>query len=188
MGWRLFVAVDLGEEVRRALAALQEELRPQARHARWVAPENAHLTLAFLGSMEEAMVPRLSEALGGVAAKAAPFELRCRGGGAFGAKKHPRVLWVGVEGELAALAVLHQRTEAALQPLGYQPEQREYRPHLTLARAKDPRGDPRLARCAEGLADRSLGASHVDRVILFRSQPGRGGSRYTPLAEPALGG
>src|SRR5207248_1568292 len=98
MGWRLFVAVDLGAEVRRALEALEGELRPQARDARWVAPENAHLTLAFLGGMEEAAVPGLSEALGQVAARAAPFQLLVQGGGAFGTSKKPRVLWVGVEG------------------------------------------------------------------------------------------
>src|SRR5258707_11917370 len=137
MGWRLFVAVDLGAKVRRALEALEGELRPLARDARWVAPQDAHLTLAFLGSMEEAAVPELSAALGQVAARAAPFELRVQGGGAFGSSKKPRVLWAGVEGDTGALAALHARTEAALQPLGYQPESRPYRPPLTLARARD---------------------------------------------------
>src|SRR6185295_11606101 len=119
MGWRLFVAVDLGTAVRRALDELERELKPLARDARWVAPENAHLTLAFLGSMEEARVPELSKALGPVAAGAAPFELRLQGGGAFGSSRKPRVLWVGVEGDVATLQALHGRTEAALQPFGY---------------------------------------------------------------------
>jgi RNA 2',3'-cyclic 3'-phosphodiesterase len=188
VGWRLFVAVDLGEAVRRALHRLQDELRALAPKARWAPPENAHLTLAFLGSTEEALVPKLSDVLAGVASQAAPFDLQLTGGGAFGSSKKPRVLWVGVEGALAALAELHRRTEAALQPMGYQPERREYRPHLTLARARDPRGDPRLARCAQALAGRALGTARIDRLILFRSQPGPGGSKYTPLAEPPLGG
>src|SRR5262245_61036966 len=117
MGWRLFVAVDLGAPVRRALERLQRELQPLARDARWVDPENAHLTLAFLGSMEETLVPALSGALGKVAAPAAPFDLRLEGGGAFGGSKKPRVLWVGVEGDVAQLQALHASTEAALQPL-----------------------------------------------------------------------
>jgi 2'-5' RNA ligase len=153
-----------------------------------VPPENAHLTLAFLGSTEDAKVPELSKALEAVAARAGPFDLQLRGGGAFGSPKRPRVLWVGVEGDTAALHQLHGWTEAALQPLGYQPEHRDYRPHLTLARARDPRGDPTLARCAGALANRVLGAARIDRLILFRSQPGPGGSKYTPLAEPPLSG
>jgi 2'-5' RNA ligase len=188
MGWRLFVAVDLGAAVRRALDELERELKPLARDVRWVAPENAHLTLAFLGSMEEALVPELAKALGEVAAGAAPLQLRLQGGGAFGSSRKPRVLWVGVEGDVARLQALHERTGAALQPFGYQPEAREYRPHLTLARARDPRGDQDLARCAEALTGRSLGAARIDRVILFRSQPGPGRSKYTPMAEPALEG
>ena len=188
MGWRLFVAVDLGAEVHRALESLQVELRPLAPKARWVPPENAHLTLAFLGSTEEAQVPELSRALEAVAGRAKPFDLQFQGGGAFGSSKKPRVLWVGVEGDTAALQRLHGWTEAALKPLGYQPEDRDYRPHLTLARARDPRGDPKLSRCALALAERALGAARIDRLILFRSQPGPGGSKYTPLAEPPLQG
>lgn len=188
MGWRLFVAVSLGHQVQRALEKAQEELRPKAPKARWVDPEKAHLTLAFLGSTEEALVPKLSESLAAVAAGAAPFELQISGGGAFGAQKHPRVLWTGVEGDTAALAALHQAVEAALLPFGYQPEQRAFRPHLTLARARDPKGDRGLARCAELLAGRSFGEARIDRLILFRSELKPGGSRYTPLAEPALGG
>jgi len=188
MGWRLFVAVDLGAEVRRALEALQAELKALAPEARWVPPENAHLTLAFLGSTEEAKVPELSRTLEAVATRAAPFDLQLRGGGAFGPSKRPRVLWVGVEGDTARLHQLHAWTGAALRPWGYEPEDRDYRPHLTLARARDPRGNPKLACCAGMLAGRALGAARVDRLILFRSQPGPGGSTYTPLAEPPLSG
>lgn len=188
MGWRLFVAVDLGAKVRRALEALEAELKALAPKARWVPPENAHLTLAFLGSMEEAKVPELSAALEAVARRARPFDLQVRGGGGFGSSKKPRVLWVGVEGDTAQLQQLHEWTEAALQPLGYQPEHRDFRPHLTLARARDPRGDPKLSRCAAALAERALGESRIDRLILFRSHPGPGGSKYTPLAEPPLQG
>jgi len=187
MGLRLFVAVDLGEQVRRNLELLQEELRPLARDARWVPPEKAHLTLVFLGSTEEPAVPGLVEALRSAAAPAAPFELQVQGGGAFGSRQRPRVLWAGVEGDTAALLALQQRTSDALAPLGYQPEKREYRPHLTLARARDLRGDRDLRRCAESLAGRSLGAARIDRVILLRSELRRGGARYTPVAEAVLG-
>lgn len=187
MGLRLFVAVDLGEKVRRSMERLLEELRPLAPEARWVAPEKAHLTLAFLGSTEESLVPRLVEALRAAAAAAAPFQLRIQGGGAFGSRQRPRVLWAGVEGDTAALLALHGRTDAGLQPLGYQPEAREYRPHLTLARARDPRGDRGLRPCAEALDGRSLGVAQIDRLILFRSELRRGGAHYTPLAEVALG-
>lgn len=188
MGWRLFVAVDLGDRVRRELERLLPELQRAAPRARWVKPENAHLTLAFLGSREERDVPALAVALEAVARDFAPLALEAAGGGTFGSSRRPRVLWMGIGGELEAFTALHRRVEEALVPLGYQPERREFRPHLTLARAKDPGGEPALARCAGRLEGRSLGQARVDRLILFRSQPGPGGSRYTPLAEPRLSG
>jgi RNA 2',3'-cyclic 3'-phosphodiesterase len=187
MGLRLFVAVDLGASVRRSMERLQQELRPLAPGARWVSPEKAHLTLAFLGSTEASRVPGLVEALRAAGAEVPPFQLEIEGGGAFGSRQRPHVLWAGVAGDTAALVELHRRTDAGLQPLGYQPEEREYRPHLTLARAADPRGDKGLRRCAEAMEGRSLGAARIDRVILFRSELKRGGAVYTPLAEEALG-
>src|SRR6185436_3872818 len=176
MGLRLFVALDLGDSIRRGMGKLIARLEDRAPKARWVNPHNVHLTLAFLGQTEEALVPKLESALAEVASRARPFELEVAGAGGFGTKAHPRVLWVGVEGELAALHELHQSVEKALAPFGYQPEHRAFRPHLTLARTKELRGDPALAKCVADAGEKPLGSTRVDRVILFRSQLGPGGA------------
>ena len=75
----------------------------------------------------------------------------------------------------------------ALRPLGFEPEARAFRPHLTLARARDPRGDPALAPCAEELANVDCGEARIDALVLYRSDLSRSGARYTALARPALG-
>jgi 2'-5' RNA ligase len=178
---RLFTAVTLGSTIEsRTLAAL-ERLRALAPHARWVKAEGVHLTLVFLGDVEEARLPSLREALEPVGPRHAPFVLSVGGGGSFGSPSHPRVLWADVRGATEALKALQADTAAALQPLGFEPEHREYTAHLTLARSKDPRGDPALARCSQTLAESDLGEGRVDRLVLFES---RGGHYHSRLEVP----
>jgi RNA 2',3'-cyclic 3'-phosphodiesterase len=185
-GIRLFAAVDLGEEVRRSAARLVADLVTVAPRARWVRPQGVHLTLAFLGSTDPSRVDALAGALSAVARAHRALTLRITGGGTFGGRSRPRVLWSGVTGDVEALLALQASVVAALEPIGLERETRAFSPHLTLARSKDPRGDPDLANCAGSLAGQVLGEAAVDRLILYRSQPGPGGSVYTALAEPPL--
>lgn len=183
---RLFVAVDPPEPLRSALGAEIEGLRRLAPGAKWVRPESIHVTLAFLGATDDEKVPAISQALERVGRAHRPLVLEARGGGAFGGKRKPRVLWVGLEGDLEPLAMLQKAVEEALVPLGYQPEERAFRPHLTLARARDPRGDPALAPCAEELQTASLGSFPVEELILYRSDLSPKGAVYTPVARAPL--
>lgn len=169
---RLFVAVVLGEDIERHATAAIERLRPRAPHARFVRPEGLHLTLSFLGEVEPARLPELGEVLTRVASHHAPFTLTVEGGGTFGAPSHPRVLWADVRGNTAALAALQAEAAAELERLGFPREAREYTAHLTLARAKAPRGDAALAACARELHGERWGEAHVDRLILFESKGG----------------
>jgi len=98
------------------------------------------------------------------------------------------VLWAGVQGGVDALAALQRDVAAALAPLGYPPDARPFAAHLTLARAREQRGEPGLAGCAEALASDDFGATRVEGLVLYRSDPGSGGAIYTPLATLALGG
>jgi len=181
---RLFVAVTLGPQVTARAEAAVQRLRPLAPHARWARLEGLHLTLSFLGETEPTRVPALAQALQEVAARHAPFRLSAGGGGSFGSPTHPRVLWADVRGDVAALRALQADVAAALEPLGFAPERREYTAHLTLARAKAPRGDPALAACAQALAQEDWGAGEVTQLRLYES---RGGA-YHVLASPALSG
>ncbi|HET6923760.1 MAG TPA: RNA 2',3'-cyclic phosphodiesterase, partial [Anaeromyxobacteraceae bacterium] len=148
MNLRLFVALDPPEPVRRRIAAMQLELRRAAgRHAdqvRWVAPEDVHLTLQFLGAVPEERLEALRGALAALARQARPLALELKGAGGFPSARRPRVVWVGVGGEIAPLADLAAGLGRRLAPLGFPPEDRPLSPHLTLGRAREGRGAPGL--------------------------------------------
>lgn len=176
---RLFVAVDPSAAVRLRLADEIGRLRPCAPSARWVASDALHVTLAFLGEVEIARVSRISGALESVAVDQAPFEIHAVGLGTFGPPSRPRVLWASIaHREDDALARLHAATAAALAPLGYAPEARAFTPHITLARAGDPRGDPALATCAAGPPE-DYGTTSSTSLLVYSSEPG---ARYSVIA------
>lgn len=157
--------------------------------ARWVAPENLHLTLRFIGEADGALIQDIGEALAGV--EAAPFELRVRGVGSFGQRRRVRQLWAGVEAG-PMLDQLQRRVEAGLAALGLEPERRKFHAHVTLARLK---GAP-LERVGDFLASHNLFASEpfaVDSFALFSSLLSRNAAIYRAeasfplrLGEPGL--
>ncbi|HEY0840129.1 MAG TPA: RNA 2',3'-cyclic phosphodiesterase [Vulgatibacter sp.] len=184
---RLFVAVDPDAGVRAALDEALGRLRPLAPDARWSKAEGMHLTLAFLGEVHEADAPAMGKAVEDAAAAAKPLRLHATGGGTFGSPAHPRVLWVGLHGDVAELASLKDSLEAALQPFGYAPDLRAFSPHLTLARARHPRGDRNLVACAADLERADLGWFTSDELILYRSHLSPQGARYEALVRARLG-
>lgn len=189
--WRLFVAVDLGAAARATLARAQDALRRRPFPVRWVEPAGAHLTVRFLGGVDAALAPALAVALRAAAGDHAPFALRTGGPGAFPNARNPRVLWLGLAGPLDRLAALHAATEAALAPLGFPPEGRAFRPHLTLGRARQgaaPRDWDGLAAAFAALHDLPGAPLPVAALQLMRSELGPAGARYTTLATVPLGG
>lgn len=179
---RLFTAVTLGSAVEARAAAGLERLRALAPRARWVKPENLHLTLVFLGEVSEERLPALGEALLPVSHHHAPFTLTLQGGGSFGSPRHPHVLWAGVAGNTAALEALQAEVAAVLEPLGFPRERRAYTAHLTLARSKGPRGEPAFLECQRALASEHWGEARVEHLLLFESKAGR----YLPRLELPL--
>ncbi len=184
---RLFVAVDPAPAVVERVGAAIAAARGLAPSAKWAAPGSFHVTLAFLGDTPVERVPDLTAAIAAAALRHPPVDLCVAGAGTFGGRR-PRVLWAGVTGDVAALAALAGDVEAALAPFGYTPEHRPFTAHLTLARARDPRGDPAFVQCAAALAGEDFGATRVEQVILYRSDLSPKGAAYTPLAALPLGG
>ncbi len=133
---RTFVAVGLPGEVVRTLAATIDCLREVGDGVRWVRPEGIHLTLKFLGDVEEAQIPDVVAAVEQVAGEVAPFTLQTAGAGGFPSRDRARVLWVGIEGDLEALKRLQDGVERVLNSLGFPPERRRFTAHLTLGRAR----------------------------------------------------
>jgi 2'-5' RNA ligase len=183
---RLFVAIDVDSQVLTRVIAAAAAVRRLAPDARWRRADAGHVTLAFLGSVAEARVAQVADVLAAVAARHGPFGLEIRGAGVFGAAAHPRVLWVGIGGDGGALAAVHAAVSRALVPLGYEPEARAYHPHLTLARARAPRGDRGLAAARRSLGDAAFGTQRVDTLVLYQSRLRPGGAEHTALARCSL--
>jgi 2'-5' RNA ligase len=179
---RLFVAAALPDALRSALQALQQRLADLPLPVRWTHPETMHLTFVFLGETSEAVAARLPAALAGAVAEGPPaFRLEARGCGTFPGHGRPRVLWVGLEGDVEAAARLKKAVDGALVPLGFRSEDRPFRPHLTLGRV----ADGRTGRWREPLAAESrtvFGGLEVTALVLFESRLGASRARHVPLA------
>lgn len=189
---RLFIAVPVAEAVRVQIAEAVEATRPPRGGGgqggvRWVLPDGLHLTLKFLGSTEPGRLPAVREAIAATALEAHPVTLGLRGVGAFPSAGRPRVLWIGLVRGQEALAAMAAGLDARLAPLGWPPETRPFRAHLTLARCDD----PAAGRAALEELDRAAGSLDLgwtaERLVLFRSHLGHGPARYEPLQEAPLG-
>lgn len=171
---RLFVALALPNLVRERLALIRAPLPG----ARWVPPENMHITLRFIGQVEPPMAEDVDAALSYI--DAATFELRLVGLGTFGSRGRVRALWAGVE-QTKLLDQLQAKIEAACGRAGLPPEGRKFHPHVTLARCKNVREAP-AAEFAATYPGFDLPAIVVDAFTLYSSQMGRSGAVYTPEA------
>jgi RNA 2',3'-cyclic 3'-phosphodiesterase len=185
---RLFLGIDVGSEARQALGEAVGRLRRHAPDAKWVPPENLHATLVFLGWIEDEQVDALRRAIDEVASRHPATHLRLAGGGSFGAKKRPRVLFAALEGDVEPLARAQAELEQSMEAFGYVPEKRPYHAHVTLARARDPRGDAGLAKCVEPLGALEPLPVDVREIVLYQSTLGRSGARYTALHRAPLSG
>ena len=191
---RTFIALDLSEVAR---TALRGELRRLARalpDVRFVDPDSLHLTLAFLGELDDDTLAAVIALAGEVARHTAPFELALAGLGVFGPPTALRVIWAGVGGETRSLLALQRRLAAALEAEGFPREQRPFSPHLTLARLKRPLDAAARQRLDKLLASpASKPASwearwRVADLRVMRSELAATGARYTALSVAPLTG
>ena len=174
----------LPDEVRRRLAQEVDALRRHASGVAWVATENLHVTVKFLGGVEESRLADVAAALE-QAATVPAFEVETRGLGAFPTASRPRVLWAGAPGS-PAFRRLAEDIDRALVALGFPPEGRGFTPHVTLGRVREPRRDVALTEALEAAAGRPFGTLRVERVSLMRSDLSPRGARYTELAAVPL--
>ncbi|HET7872103.1 MAG TPA: RNA 2',3'-cyclic phosphodiesterase [Terriglobales bacterium] len=176
---RIFIALDIPGEIRTRLAQYVERVRAYAPEARWSRVEGLHLTLKFVGEVKDEKLDQIKRASGTI--KSSPFDVSFANAGFFPTPRSPRVFWVGVEAgeELSHLAAA---IENKLEGLGVEKEKRAYSPHLTLARAgADPGSLKGLAPLLEREAPPQFGTMTAREFWIYRSELGRGGSKYTKL-------
>jgi 2'-5' RNA ligase len=176
---RLFVGVEFPPELKLHLSMLETSIPG----ARWVDPGNFHLTLRFIGEVDEGVAADIDEAL--VRVKARRFALQLSGTGIFGGGK-PRALWVGVERH-PDLVALRDRIEQALIRIGLEPEQRKFAPHVTLARLREPALDE-LGKFLAANAQFRAAPLQVEHFSLIASFPTKAGSIYEDQADYPLTG
>lgn len=177
-GIRSFIALDLPEVHREALAAHLESCTRLAPAFRWVAPDALHITLRFLGHLDAAVLEGVAAALGQV--QRATFQIALDGIGTFGSRVAPRVVWIGVGEGRAECGVLAQQVEAACRAAGLDADPRGFRPHVTLARARsDGERLPSLPPSP------SLAPWTVEEFVLYESRLRRE-PRYVALSRYSL--
>jgi 2'-5' RNA ligase len=185
---RLFVALELPQALREELERLGVRLRKSiAGPLQWVRTEGVHLTLKFLGNVSAGRLAEISQPLAQAAAGSGPLHLCARGLGAFPNLERPRVIWLAVEGDLKPLALLHQEIETSLVPLGFPPEDRPFRPHLTLARVKKTGILKGLTPTLNDYRSYEAGRFTANNLSLIKSDLKPQGAVYTTLASFTLG-
>ena len=170
--------------MRARLAAAVERLRPLAPDVAWVARDDVHLTLKFLGAVDTGRLGEIERALAAAAAGRPAFNLDVHGLGAFPTRMRPRVLWAGVGDGAAEATALAAGIDEALAALAFAREARPFAAHVTLGRVREPRANPRLAAALD--AGTAFGRLRVARVSLMRSDLASRGARYTELAGATL--
>jgi 2'-5' RNA ligase len=189
--WRLFIAITIPPNVLDSLMAIQDQLKHKTppHTVRWVRSEGIHLTLKFLGDVPVVKRKTLEKTLAEATQDHAPFTLSATGLGVFPNLKRPRVAWVGVEQDRAALTALRDAVEEHIAPLGYPTENRPFNPHLTLGRIRRDARRADIQRFAELIGTRDLTdryAWQVNNVHLIRSELKPTGAVYTTLFEAPL--
>jgi len=185
---RLFIAADLPDAVRAAISEQQKRIAAAVGRGgsslRWVKPEHAHLTLVFLGNVEDARAPAVVDALGRDV-EAAPFEAVFQDAGVFPPRGAPRVLWIGVEAGARELIALQRTLASRVTALGLPLEERAFHPHLTLARWRESRPADR-SRALDAAPRGVVARARIEGATLYQSRLSPSGPAYTPLARATL--
>jgi 2'-5' RNA ligase len=185
---RTFIAVDIGKPIRDRIVALQENLARNTHEVKWVEPDNLHVSLLFLGEVDERAVPDVCQVVAECGRGMAAFPMKVEKVGCFPNLRRPRVLWVGVGMGTQELVALHDALEGPLLDLGcYRREERKYTPHITLGRVKTDRVTFQLTEGLAKKADWTGGETEVREVQVLSSELKPQGPIYTVLSRARLG-
>jgi 2'-5' RNA ligase len=186
---RTFIAVDLGKPLRVRCVSLQENLANTGADVKWVEIDNLHVSLFFLGEVDECEITPLCRVVAECCGQWPPFSLSVETVGCFPSPRRPRVVWVGVGEGSAELVALHDALEPPLLELGcYRREQRQYTPHITLGRVRTERSAEQLANALQKYAQWQGGVAEVGEVHVMSSELTPRGPEYTVLSRAKLRG
>jgi len=186
---RTFIALDLGKALRERLVSLQNNLAKSIAGVKWVEPENLHVTLLFLGEVDERELPALCKAVEQAADSLPAFAITVGGAGCFPNPRRPHVLWAGLAAGAQEVCALHDALEPPLLELGcYRREDRKYTPHVTLGRLRSESAPSGFAAALAKFETWEAGDTTVREVHVMSSQLTSQGPSYTVLSRAKLVG
>ncbi|HHT9121162.1 MAG TPA: RNA 2',3'-cyclic phosphodiesterase [Candidatus Hypogeohydataceae bacterium YC41] len=180
---RLFAAIEVADVIKKKLKECQERLKEVGGDVGWMNVENIHITLKFLGYLEEEHLTQAKDIINQSIQGIKPFSLQFKGIGGFPRFQRPRVIFIAAEDKMGYLSTMNSRLEEGFQALGVEKEDRAYEPHLTLGRVKSPHNIEKLVRFMEKYKGETFGEQLVSRVLLMQSQLTPEGPIYTKLEE-----
>ena len=184
---RTFIAIEIPGNIISKIRELQKNLKVYGFKIRWVRPENIHLTLKFLGNIEAGDVDKINNAISNTVAGVVPISLAAKGIGVFPGIRRPRVLWIGLTGQLEPLMSLQKKLDENLRAIGFPKEKRPFKGHLTLGRIKTKIDARRFGDALMASRNFESETFTADRIILYKSELKPSGAVYTKLAEASLG-
>ncbi len=188
MNKRIFVAIDISEEARAKIVAIVHDLKADFPHVRagWEKPEKIHLTLKFLGNIDDGKLEKLREAVRKTAKSFAPLLLRVEKTGCFPSLKKARTLWIGLSDERGSLRDLREKLEEEAAARGFEKENRGFKPHLTIVRLREPGKSGELT--TEFLQKHFEPVSfEVSEIVIYESELRPTGSVYSVIEKQKLG-
>lgn len=182
---RLFIACEVPGEVQTAIGGVIDDMRSHSGNkVRWVKPEGIHVTLKFLGEVQQKKLPAIKMALGEAVMRHAPFNLELDNMGIFGGREGLRLMWVGIAGDVLRLEALVRDVNLAMSVVGFEPERRPFRPHLTLGRVRDEVSTRQRAaiEVATGKIEVPDASWRTSQISLMRSRLTPEGAMYDVVA------
>jgi len=182
MAIRSFLAFELPPEIKEQVRQVSENLKRSKMDVRWVKPDNIHLTIVFLGDIREGDISAIAREVEQVCCGFHPFDLHLKGLGLFPDRRRPRVLWAGYDGDIERMASLRDVLHERLIPFEIRPEKRQFKPHLTLGRFRNPgKGNVNLDEILNLHDSLSSPSFQVSELVLFKSELRPQGPEYTRL-------
>jgi len=178
---RSFFAFEIPDIVKNEIESLLKSIKLLFLPLRWVDINNIHLTVLFLGDVEQNIVDSVKPKVETICLKTKSFSLSVEGGGFFGAKKFPKVLWAGIAGLPEDAAIFKSAVEKQFEPFGIKSEERPFKPHLTLGRFKDRPDEKALIKCLSELENFKSSVFDVNQLTLFKSDLSSKGAVYTKI-------
>jgi len=189
MGIRSFLAFELPEDIKTIVTRVSGEMRKSGLEVRWVRPEFIHLTVVFMGDIQSEQIPSMGEEIKAVCSSHPPFGISLKPMGCFPNSRSPRVIWLGIDGDLERMSHFRDQLQEGLAPFRIKGEERAFRPHLTLGRFRKPgKKQTELDQLLAGYRDLSSPSCTLDELALFRSDLKPGGAVYSKMLSWPLSG